>query len=115
MQPSIPPVSLITIDAVAFEDGNGMWFGQCIQHDIAAYAESLPKLSKALEKQVVATLILNERAGRHGLEGIPPAPEKFVVAFKAGEIGLSPSYKTKNVDSTRRVHFHDIKVVEAVS
>lgn len=109
-----PPINLINVDAIAFEDANGMWFGQCIQFDISAHAESLPKLSRALEKKIAANVCLNEKAGRSGLEGIPAAPEKYLEAFRHGEIGLSASHKMKSISGSKTFHIHDLKVVEEV-
>jgi hypothetical protein len=110
----VQPPEVINVDAVAFEDGNGMWFAQCINYDIAAHADSFNKLFKALEKKVAANVYLNERAGRRGLEGIPPAPEKYIQAFNAEDVSFSASYKMKSLSGSKKVHIHEMKIVETV-
>lgn len=107
-----PPEKIVEIDAVAFEDAAGKWFAQCIQVDIAAHAHSLPSLAKALERQIAANILINEKAGRSGLEGIPSAPERYIEAFRTGYLSFTASYKMKNVSNLKRVHLHDIKVLE---
>jgi hypothetical protein len=95
------------IEVVAFEDHNGVWFAQGVQYDIVARAKSALGLREAFSRQVAANLALNQRFGREGLEGIPPAPEKFRRMFEEAKERLSPT-------NPRRVgEDMDIRLVEA--
>jgi len=102
----------IVIDALAFQDASGVWIAQCIQYDIVAQAKSLPALPKALEQEIFANLCVNAKLGREGLDGIPPAPQRYQEEFKEATLGLSPNYKFKSLSSTKQVHLHDLKVAE---
>lgn len=109
-----PEPSLISIDAIAFQDASGVWIGQCIQYDIAAHARTLTDLPKAIEREVFANICINIKLGKDALDGIPPAPKRFADEFNQAQLGLSPNYKLKSLDSRKRVRLHDLRVVEAV-
>jgi hypothetical protein len=83
--------NFIHLDVVAFQDSNGFWIAQCIQHDITARAKSILEVRRAFARQLKANLVLNERMGRNGLDGIPSAPEKFKRAFDAAEEHMTRS------------------------
>jgi len=108
-----PPMLSINVDAVAFQDASGDWIAQCIQYDISVHAKSLPELKKALEREIAANVCINEKLGRKGLEGIPSAPKKYEEVFNSAGLELSPSYRLKTLDSSKSVHLHNLKVVEA--
>ncbi|MGH6850070.1 MAG: hypothetical protein ACREDD_06440 [Methylocella sp.] len=98
----------IIISAIAFHD-EGVWVAQCIEHDIAVSAETLPKLRRAFEKAVVANICVNEELGRSGLDGIPPAPSHFRDLFENADIDLHP---IKQTPSRVPVEIRDFRLAE---
>jgi hypothetical protein len=83
----------LKIDVVAFMDRDGNWIAQGIQYDIAARAPSPLGLREAFQRQLLANLALNARLGREGLDGVPPAPDRFRALFEAAKeqlISVSP-------------------------
>lgn len=98
----------IKINALAFEDSNGGWVAQCIEYDIAVHADTLLNLSKALERQVLANLHINQKLGRDGLFGVPPAPELFWTAFRAAKDKFVPQARPDN----KPVEIDEFRVVE---
>ena len=105
----MPTEQPLKMRAVAFEDG-GLWVAQCIDHDIAAFAPSLPELPKALMRAVGANLCANADLGREGLEGIPPAPKRFAALFKRADYSLSP---TGPLGAERGLPDADLRIVQA--
>jgi hypothetical protein len=94
----------IELSGVVYRDGD-MWVVQCIQHDIAAFTETVDQLAMAFERALAANLCANEALGRHGLDGIPPAPDRFREAFEAS---------TVNVQSRDAgVHLGELRLAEA--
>jgi hypothetical protein len=77
------------VNVVAYE-ADGVWFAQCIEFDVSAWAEHLPDLPDAITKQITATCMINRHLGRRGLEGIPPAPAHFREMLKAAPADLRP-------------------------
>lgn len=75
----------IEIKVVAYQKGNA-WIAQCVEYDIYAHSESLPKLSLALERAVLANVCINAELGRKGLDGIPPAPQRFLDMFQGAHL-----------------------------
>ncbi len=108
------PVTVINVDAVAFQEPGGVWIGQCIQFDIAAHANSLPSLVEAIRRQIAANVCVNEKLGRELLDGIPRAPKKYEEAFHSNGLSLAASEKIKSLSSFTRIHLSDIRVVESV-
>ncbi len=102
---------LTKIDVVAFMDHDGRWVAQGIQYDIAASAKSPSGLRKAFIRTLSANLVMNAKLGREGLDGIPPAPERFRALFEEAEEQLvSVSHETE----TRRIPDKiDMRLVEA--
>jgi hypothetical protein len=98
----------IKISALAFEDSNGGWVAQGIEYDIAVRADTLLKLSKMLEREVLANLHVNKKLGRDGMAGIPPAPEPFRVAFQAAKDKFLPEARADN----RSIEIDEFRVVE---
>lgn len=98
----------IKISAIAFHD-KGVWVAQCVEYDIAVSAETLPKLRKAFERAVVANICVNEKLGRSGLDGIPPAPSKFRDLFNNAHTGLHP---IKREPSPAPVAIRDFRLAE---
>ena len=79
----------IDVRAVLFED-RGVWVAQCVEYDIAAFAASLPELPRAFERAVAANLCANADLGRDGLDGVPPAPERFERLYEEADLGVTP-------------------------
>lgn len=77
------------IGVVAYTDGD-LWVAQCVEYDIAARADSLPKLPKAFGRALAANLSVNADLGREGFEGIGPAPAHFRTMFDGADIDLTP-------------------------
>lgn len=108
--PTSFPTAPIEIDVVAYQDACGIWVGQCIQYDIAAHAKTFSGLLKAIERTVAANICINQKLGRKGLEGIPPAPEKFRKRLDQAEYPLSPL--TKIDSAPKQVHIQKLAVLE---
>ena len=79
------------IDVIAFETSDGTWIAQGVQHDIVARAKSPSALRDAFRRQIFANMELNKKFGRSGLDGIPPAPEKFKKLFDDARERMSPT------------------------
>lgn len=77
----MPPEPTPEIDVIAFKTSDGTWIAQGVQYDIIARAPSAAALEGAFRRQIYANMELNKKFGRNGLEGIPPAPEKFKRLF----------------------------------
>ena len=69
--------------SVLFIESRSGWTAQCLEHDIAAQADSLNALFDEIERVLVAQVALDEAQGRRPFEGIEPAPAKFWDAFRA--------------------------------
>jgi hypothetical protein len=79
--PTIPSVAdwvkrMVRLNVLVYEDGD-LWVAQAIEADIAATADSLTELPRAIERAIVANISVNSKMGRSGLDGIPPAPAAF--------------------------------------
>jgi hypothetical protein len=85
------PAEPAEIDVIAFETSDGTWIAQGVQHDIVARAKSATALRDAFRRQISANMELNKKFGRNGLEGIPPAPEKFKRLFDEAKERMSPT------------------------
>lgn len=96
----------LTVNVVAFRDGD-LWVAQCIDFDIAARSDTLPKAMKAFQRAFVANLVANRELGRTELEGVPPAPQRFREMFESA----------KSVDvslpAVRPLAVADLRVAEA--
>jgi hypothetical protein len=114
--PTRPAPTRGKIDVVAFESREGIWIAQGIQHDIVAQAKSVAAIRTAFSRQLAANFVLNARLGRKGLEGIPPAPEKFKRMFEAAREELRPLSRPayEKVDAKPVREEIDIRVAEAV-
>jgi hypothetical protein len=101
----------IRLNALAFEDANGGWIAQCIEYDITVRSETLLGLSKVLEREVLANLHVNEKLGRAGLAGIPPAPAPFRKAFQAAENRFVPQARPHK----KPISIGEFRVVEPLA
>jgi hypothetical protein len=98
----------VRISVIAFHD-EGKWIAQCVEYDIAASAETLPKLRKAFEKAVIANICVNKELGHSGLDGIPAAPSKFRDLFNNADTGL---HAIKPASSPAPVEIRDFRLAE---
>jgi hypothetical protein len=71
----------IRLNVLVYEDGD-VWVAQAIEADIAATAGNLTELPRAIKRAIVANISVNSKMGRHGLDGIPPAPAEFREKFE---------------------------------
>ena len=53
------------------------WAAQCLEYDIAAQGESIPKAMEAFEQTFVGQIIVDVKSGKQPLEGIPQAPRFY--------------------------------------
>ncbi len=70
-----------SVSVVLLREGE-RWAAQCLEWDIAAQGKSIPKVMDALEQTFVGQVIVDLRAGKQPLEGIPQAPRFYWNAFK---------------------------------
>ncbi len=73
----------VDVRVVFYKDAN-TWVAQCIEYDIAAFAETLRELPRAIERAIAANVCVNHDLGREGLDGIPGAPPRFGDMLRAG-------------------------------
>jgi hypothetical protein len=95
----------IAVNVVAYEH-DGRWIAQCVEYDIAAFADSLVALPDAVFDAVSANFCINQHLGRNGLDGIPAAPVKFRELFETAsldvhqrnqDVSLPPSVRVKEI------------------
>lgn len=79
----------VELRVLVFHD-EGMWVAQCIEHDITARSKSLTAVPKNFARSLAANIAINEELGRHGLDGVPPAPPSFVDLFDQSPMELKP-------------------------
>ena len=61
-----------------FEDRYaGCWSAQCLDHDIATQAKTLPELYYELHRLILGHLIISVELQREPFAGLPKAPQKF--------------------------------------
>ena len=98
---------MIKLNVLAFEE-DGVWIAQCIEHDICVSAPKLLLLPKYLAREITANLLVNQKVGRSGLEGIRPAPEAVRLAFEATKATFFPGSHLVRPDVT----IDEIRLVE---
>jgi hypothetical protein len=77
------------VNVVAYEV-DGVWFAQCVEFDISAWAHRVDELPDAFLKELSATCAVNRHLGRQGLEGIPAAPDRFRQMWAEAAYDLTP-------------------------
>lgn len=77
------------IRAVAFQEGD-TWVVQGIEYDVVAQTKNLAEAPVVFLKSLISTLLINQKLGRIGLEGIKPAPERFAEMFENADTELRP-------------------------
>ncbi len=63
---------------------NDTWIAQCIDHDIAAQAESPVKVIQSFKRILTAQLMYEHQTGRSVFQGIDAPPVEFEHAFEEG-------------------------------
>jgi len=82
----------IRLNVLVYEDGD-LWVAQAIEADIAATADSLTKLPRAIERAIVANISVNSKMGRSGLDGIPAAPAEFREKFDKSSFDIRERHR----------------------
>lgn len=100
----------IKLNVLIYESGD-LWVAQAIEADIAATADSLANLPRAIERAIVANLSINAKMGRSGLEGIPPAPEEFRLKFDNSAFDLRERHR--DMRAPGGIELGDMRLVAA--
>jgi hypothetical protein len=74
----------LIVNVLAFREGD-FWVAQCIEYDISARSDTLPKALTAFRHAFAANLAANQELGRKALEGVPPAPQRYRQMFDQAE------------------------------
>jgi hypothetical protein len=72
----------LTLGAMVLFQERDWWCAQCLEHDIAAQAPSLPDLQYEIDRVLFSHLAIAEKLGREPFAGLGPAPKKFWDAFE---------------------------------
>ena len=102
----------IELNIVAYQEGN-TWVAQCVEHDIYARANSLPKLPRALERAIATNACINAELGREGFDGIPPAPKRFWNMFEQAKMKIQDG-ANRICTSQGEVKLGDLRVAECM-
>jgi hypothetical protein len=97
------------INVLAYQEGS-CWVAQCVEYDIYARAENLPKLPDAFGRALAANICINRELGREGLDGIRPAPDKIRNAFESAKIKIADSIERRS--PIKGVTIGEMKVAE---
>lgn len=81
---STHPMNTIPIRAVLFEEA-GVWCAQCLEHDIAAEADTFQSLKLELEYVLSVQAERSLEKGELPFASIPPAPAKFFRLYEQFE------------------------------
>ncbi len=81
------------LDILFFKE-QGVWVGQCLQHNIAVQGETLRECIEALFCVLVGRIVIAAKLGMdHPFKGVPPAPAKYWKRYP-GALKLSPEEST---------------------
>ena len=75
------------IRAVVFQEGEWLC-AQCLEYDLVAQAKSLNQLSRALQRLIVAHVVVRLRHKQQPFRDLPRAPEKYWAMFKRSRLKL---------------------------
>lgn len=70
------------ISVVLFQEGE-WWSAQCLEHDIATQARSLPELYEELRRTLSAHAAVCLAEGKQPFAELGPAPQRFWRMFEA--------------------------------
>ena len=80
---------LFLLRVLIYQQDDGLWAAQCIDHDIVAQGNSIRAAKRAFERTIVGQILFDFKNGRQPLAQFPPAPQKIQDIFeKAGDITL---------------------------
>jgi hypothetical protein len=96
----------LKVSVVAFREGE-LWVAQCIEYDISARSETLANAMTAFRRMFAANLAASRELGRNGLEGVPPAPQRFRQMFDAAKL------VQENLPAGRSLSVTELRVLEA--
>ena len=60
----------------------GKWVAQCLEHDIAAQADTIKGVQQAFVKAFASQACVNIHHGKKPMEDVPPAPAVYRKSFK---------------------------------
>ena len=64
------------------------WSAQCLEHDVAAQARTLPELRDELERVLLLHVVPASEAGKEPFADLGPAPSKYSDIFSAARLRL---------------------------
>lgn len=71
-----PHMRTVRIRVLLFQDGD-FWCAQCLDHDLAAQADSRDDLENEFERVLIEHLHISEELGQEPFLGLAPAPDLF--------------------------------------
>lgn len=84
----------ITLRVLFYQEGD-QWVAQCVDHDITAHGESIPKAQRAFEYAVISEVVVSVESGRRPFTDPTTVPPLFVQAF---EDALAEKLDRANID-----------------
>jgi hypothetical protein len=100
-----------TVNVLAYQEGEA-WIAQCVEYDIYARAENLPKLPEAFGRALAANVCINAELGREGLSGIAAAPQRIKEAFLTAKLKITDGIETYH--PIRNVIIGEMKIADQV-
>ena len=95
-------VDKIHINAVAYEE-DGAWVAQGIEYDIVAHAPDVLRLPDAFSRAVMENICITTHLGKTPLQGVKPAPGRFLELFEAATVEVRPTKQRADADVSVRV------------
>jgi hypothetical protein len=90
------------IRAVVFQEGEWLC-AQCLEYDLVAQAKSLERLSRALQRLLVAHVAVRQHHKQQPFRDLPRAPEKYWAMFRRSRLKLpAPMFKLSTIEIPRR-------------
>ena len=74
----------IHLSVLIRQEEGGMWFAQCLEHDIAAQGKTLAEVQSRLSLTVMGQIVIDIIHDEEPLANIDPAPENFREEFGKG-------------------------------
>lgn len=70
-----------TLSVLIRKEEDGMWFAQCLEHDIAAQGANLDELRLRIGRTIAGQIAVNLQHGEEPFANIPAAPPEFWEEF----------------------------------
>ena len=99
------------INILAYQNGE-TWIAQCVEYDICAFADKLPKLLKAFDRALAANVCVNTELGRDGFEGIPAAPQNIRNVFETAKMTVTNGLQSRS--PIKGVIIGEMKIAEGI-